>query len=151
MKTVLNLPIEAAPFNWFTFGNSLLHLFPRIGVDEVSDAAWGPGETSDETEQNYREAEAPFVAEMENVIRTLCEAGSAPMPSKAATYFLFWRATTVAGFLLKLLTSTDPNRYSSIIPFPSLPTPAVIQWFLIEWWTVWGPDEISDQWHDIAI
>jgi len=122
MKPVLELPTGTHPFNWFTFSNSLLGWFPLISADEVPEAALGPGETSKETEQNYRRAETPFVAEIENVIRTLCESGSASVPSKLVAYFLPWRSTTVMAFLLKLSISFSPYRYLSIIPSPPLPT-----------------------------
>jgi hypothetical protein len=146
MKVMVTLPNEP---NWFTFYSAFTELFPFIPHDEAPpEAAWPPGATSKETEENYRRAEAPFVPQIENVIRQLCKTGSASTPSKAVAYFLGLRSTILACFFFKFSISDGPSRYLTIIPFPSLPTPVVMQWFLIDWWAAWGPYEVSLAWHE---
>jgi hypothetical protein len=146
MKVTLTLPNEP---NWFTFHRSFSGLFPCIPEDEApAEAVWAPGATLKETEENYRRAEAPFVPQIENVFRELCETGFASTPSNAVAYFLYWRSMTLACFFLRLPISDGPFRYLTIIPFPSLPTPVVMQWFLIDWWAAWGSYEVAFEWHE---
>jgi hypothetical protein len=145
-KLTLTLPNEP---NWFTFAVRFSGLFPRIPLDEAPpEVAWTVGATLKETEESYRRAEAPFIPQIENVIRKLCETGSASMPSKAVSHFLGVRSTVVGCFFLKLSISDGPSRYLTIIPFPSLPAPVVTQWFLIDWWAGWGPYELAFQYQE---
>ena len=112
MKSLLKLPHDTEPHNWFSLINSLLGLLPHVPRDKAPpEAAWSPGATVKEAQENYRRAERPFEPEIEDVIRTLCETGSARIPSKAVSYFIGERSTVLGVFLMKLSIRAGPHGY----------------------------------------
>jgi len=103
---------------------------------------------------DFRRAEAPFIPEIERVIRAICNAEQLEVSdeiSRGATYFLGLRGTLVLDFLMDLdveiggpatpLNSPDAGPLTmTIIPFPALPAHEVMQWLLIDWWREHGAD-----------
>jgi hypothetical protein len=138
--------------NWETF-RACLEAYPYVPHDEAPpECAWNLGATCEETGNNYRRAEAPFVPQIEKFIRTFCETGSAKTPSLAIAYFIGLRFIVFDYFLARFSICNGPNSYLTIIPFPSLPTRRVLEWFLTDWWQQWGVWEIclqrySDEFH----
>jgi hypothetical protein len=147
VNPMATLPKESEPEdNWFTFADWYLGLFPYIEHDEAPpEAAWALSATFEETRENYKQAEAPFVSQIESVIRKLCETGSASAPSKAVAYFLGCRSAVLESFFFKLSIGDSFGRSLTIIPFPSLPRMRVAQWFLIDWWRHHGASETCYQ------
>lgn len=130
--------------NWATFAPCFLGLFPYIPHDQAPhECRWNLGESLKETVSNYQEAETGFVKQTEDVIRTLCDKGSASAASEAVAYFLGLRSAVLESFFLKFSIGTRNGRSWTIIPFPTLPTHNVIEWFLIDWWRRHGAFEVA--------
>jgi hypothetical protein len=135
---------------WHTFRPES---FPYIPHDEAPpECAWALGATCEETQSNYKRAEAPFVPQIDEAIRTLCKTGSATTPSEAVAYFLGLRFIVLDYFFARFSIRNNPSSFLTIIPFPSLPPTRVLEWFLTDWWREWGVSEIcfqrySDEFH----
>jgi hypothetical protein len=129
--------------NWITFAMCAIGTFGYVSHDEAPpDCAWKLGKTQEETAENFKAAEAPFLVEIENVIHTFCETGSASAPSKAVAYFLGQRSSVLEKFFLKFSVG-GKDYHSTVIPFPSLPVLRVVEWFFIDWWKQWGAWEAA--------
>ena len=150
MATLANKP--EPEHNWYTLG-ACLAFFPYIPHDEAPlQCAWTLGATCKETQDNFKRAEAPFVSQIEEVIRTFCETGSATTPSDAVAYFFGLRPIVIECFFARFSIRKNSSTHLTIIPYPLLPTKRVLEWFLIDWWQEWGISEIclqrySDEFH----
>ena len=137
---------------WHTF-RARLGCFAYIPHDDAPpECAWALGATCEETQDNYKRAEAPFIPQIDEVVRTLCKTGSATTASDAVAYFLGLRFIVLDYFFAKFSIHNNPTSVLTIIPFPSLPTAGVLEWFLTDWWREWGVSEIclqrySDEFH----
>jgi hypothetical protein len=149
MNATAEWPNELDPPNWLTFVEWLSdfgRVFPFIPHEQAPQrASWSLGATYMQTLENYKRAEAPFVPQIEDVIRGFCTTRHASVKSVALAYFLGLRPIILLFFLSKFTIQPGPDRYVSIIPFPSLPPPHVAQWFLIDWWRAWGPRETASR------
>jgi hypothetical protein len=136
---------EESNHNWSTFAACFIGLFPYIPHDEVPQGcACALGATLKETSNNYKQAEAPFLSEIEEWIRTFCKVGSAPAPSKSIAYFLGLRCAVLECIFLKFSIGIGSNfTQSTIIPFPSLPVLQIVEWFLLDWWRNQGALEVA--------
>jgi hypothetical protein len=131
--------------NWNTFGGCFIGLFPFVPHDQAPPrCSWEVGGTLKEAAANYRQAEAPFVSQIEDVIRALCKTGSASTPSKEIQYLLGLRSAVLESFFLKFAISLGNGRHSTIIPFPALPTLRVVEWFCIDWWRQHGASAVAE-------
>lgn len=144
--------------NWTTFAVSFIGMFPFIEHNQAPiECAWSVGETLKETAENFRRTEAPFAAEVEGVIHTFCQTGTTPKAARTAQYFLGLRSAVLESLFLKfsinksrtlnevaLASAAKPQVIEeTIIPFPSLPTLQVLEWFLIDWWRKQGAIEVA--------
>jgi hypothetical protein len=134
--------------NWSTFGMCFVGMFPYIPHDEAPPTcSWKVGDTLSEIDRDFRRVEAPYVAEIEKIIRSLCRRGNAPAGSEESQYFLGLRAAVLAPFLLSHAVPIQGGALQTILPFPQLPTLRVLEWFLIDWWNRHGPQRICEYRH----
>lgn len=120
--------------NWSTFAMCFVGTFPYIPHDKAPpECAWRVGDSRETFESDFRRAEAPFIADIEATIRTLCSTGAASHDSRAVQYFLGIRGAVLESFFLSFSIPRG-GAQMTIIPFPQLPPLRVVEWFLIDWW-----------------
>jgi len=127
--------------NWTSFGMCFVGMFPYIPHDEAPpNCAWKVGADYDTMDLDFRRAEAPYRAEIETIVRTLCATDNAEMGSPESAYFLGLRGAVLGPWFLSLsvpLPGTGATH--TIVPFPKMPMMRVLEWFLIDWWNHHGP------------
>jgi hypothetical protein len=134
--------IDLTPHNWASFSMVFVGMFPYIPHDEAPrDCFWRVGNTWDTLASDFGRAQAPFLPEIEKVIRTLCDTGNAQNDSKAVGYFLGLRGCVLESFFLSLSVPKG-QIHETIIPFPTKPLMKTLEWFLIDWWNFHGPRQI---------
>src|SRR5437764_13128405 len=88
--------------NWSTFAACFVGMFPYIQHDKAPpECAWTVGDAPETFETDFRRAQAPFLADIEATIRTLCSTGAASHGSKSVQYFLGLRGAVLEQFFLE--------------------------------------------------
>jgi hypothetical protein len=118
----------------------------RSGVN-LWDAKWTESRDAMELYEDFKNAEKPFVEEVERAIESWCasEFNDWPAVSAGAHPLIRLRIETVAQFVSMMLVEKEEEEVS-IIPFPDMAAPKVLRWLLIDWWKTNGRDLACDLW-----
>jgi len=131
------------PKNWEEASQMLHEAVVYIPSDEAPPAcAWQVKEVlSGDPAEELRQAEAPFLPDIEKAIRRFDIDKRLVLASKEVAYFVGLRAQVAEQFLASLSTH-GPHESESILAYPAHTSfLTIIEWLLLDWWREHGYDE----------